>query len=146
MEVIVGRFLSHQIIILIVGSFLRPNAYLISWTKLEGTRPVSFALLVPFKKPSKFKLEITFIISFFCIMLLFSITIRFYFNFRQIHLMFYQNLIKTFIGLGYDFVRNLYSEKIILLCFHHLKCITYENCPVRPWFDGWIFRLFDLKK
>ena len=53
------------------------NAYLISWTKLEGTRPVSFASLVPFKKPSKFKLEITFIISFFCIMLLFWIKFQF---------------------------------------------------------------------
>ena len=110
LEVIVGRSLSHQI--LIVGSFYRANAYLISWTKLEGTRPVSFASLVPFKKPSKFKLEITFIISFFCIMLLFAITIRFYFNFRRIHLIFYQNLIETFIGLGYDFVRNLYFSII----------------------------------
>ena len=63
---------------------LQPNrwclfqiSYLISWTKLEGTRPVSFASLVPFKKPSKFKLEITFIISFFCIMLLFWIKFQF---------------------------------------------------------------------
>ena len=112
------------------------NAYLISWTKLEGTRPVSFASLVPFKKPSKFKLEITFIISFFCIMLLFQLN----FNFRRIHSTFYcPKIIEIFSGLNFqNFDRRFCEirwiwrnknirmewEKYILLIFRTMTIIS----------------------